>query len=61
MVAAKFDDKSYEFLLQILTERYYTTTNLDELAKINKLFKVLKYESKSWLTTVLDYKNGGKK
>lgn len=61
MVAAKFDDESYEFLLQILTERYYTTTNLDELAKINKLFKVLKYESESWLTTVLDYKNGGKK
>lgn len=60
MVAAKFDDESYEFLLQILTERYYTTTNVEELAKINKLYKILKYKSESWLTAFMNMKEGEK-
>ena len=60
MVVAKFDDESYEFLLKILTERYYATTNAEELAKINKLYKTLKYKSESWLTAFMDYKEGEK-
>lgn len=60
MVVAKFDDESYEFLLQILTERYYTTTDMDELAKINELYRILKYKSESWLTAFMNFKEGDK-
>lgn len=31
MICAEFDDKSYIYLLQLLNEKYYSTTDLDEL------------------------------
>lgn len=52
MICAEFDDKSYIYLLQLLNEKYYSTTDLDELKQINDLYKILKFRSESWLSQI---------
>lgn len=43
------DSIGYNYLIQILNERYYQTTDIKELKKINQLFKALGYRTESWL------------
>ena len=48
----ELDDFSYTYLLQILNEKYYQTTDISELQKINNLYKLLKFKSESWLSNI---------
>lgn len=50
MVTVDFDDESYKALITILQEKFYATTDLEELEKINKIFKKLHFESGTWLS-----------
>lgn len=46
----KLDEASYGFLIQILQERYYSTVDVEELRKINELYKALGHRSETWLS-----------
>lgn len=39
-------------LIQILNEKYYATTDLRMLRKINNIYKALKFKSETWLLEV---------
>lgn len=52
MIHICFDEKIYRSLLKILQEKYYSTTELDELSEINQIFKVLDCQSESWLSNI---------
>ena len=43
------DEMSYTYLIQLLNEKFYSTTKISELQQINKLYKILKFESETWL------------
>ena len=45
----ELDSASYEYLIHILNEKYYKTTDMEELRKINQLLKKLGYKTDSWL------------
>lgn len=47
-----FNDESYTYLIQILQEKYYSTTDIAELKQINEIYKALKFQSESWLSTI---------
>lgn len=53
----KLDEASYGYLIQILQERYYSTVDVEELRKINELYKALGHKSESWLSMVGAKKN----
>lgn len=46
------DEDSYTYLIQILNEKYYSTTNIIEMKKINNLYKLLKFKSESWISDI---------
>lgn len=46
------DDKNYTYLIKILNEKFYNTTDISELQKINNLYKILKFESETWLSKI---------
>lgn len=46
------NDELKEYLIQLLNEKFYTTTNLDELSKINQIYKLLGHETESWLSAI---------
>lgn len=48
----EFDDISYTYLIQILDEKYYSTTEIAEMQKINHLYKLLKFKSETWLSAI---------
>lgn len=48
----ELDENSYTFLIKILNEKYYSTTDISELQKINNLYKLLKVKSESWLSNI---------
>ncbi|SEU19034.1 hypothetical protein [Enterocloster clostridioformis] len=50
MEMIRLDDESYNYLIQIISEKYYQTTDIDELKKINQLYKKLKFKSETWLS-----------
>lgn len=52
IVRPTINDELYEYLIQLLNERFYTTTDLEELTKINSLFKVLNHQTESWLSAI---------
>lgn len=52
IVRPTINDELYEYLIQLLNERFYTTTDLEELTKINRLFKVLNHQTESWLSAI---------
>jgi hypothetical protein len=51
-VTVDIDDKNYEYLIKILNEKFYSTTDISELQKINNLYKILKFESEIWLSKI---------
>lgn len=46
----KLDEESYDWLIQMLQERYYSTVDVEELRKINELYKALGCKSETWLS-----------
>lgn len=52
IVTVDIDDKNYEYLIKILNEKFYSTTDISELQKINNLYKILKFESEIWLSKI---------
>jgi len=46
----KLDEASYSYLIQILQERYYSTVDVEELRKINEIYKALGCKSETWLS-----------
>ena len=39
-------------IIQLLNEKFYSTTKISELQQINKLYKILKFESETWLSKI---------
>ena len=52
IVRATINDELYDYLIQLLNERFYSSTDINELCKINKIFKALNYETESWLSAI---------
>ena len=52
IVTVDIDDKSYTYLIQLLTNKFYNTTDISELQQINKLYKILKFQSETWLSKI---------
>ena len=48
----ELDENSHAYLLQLLNEKFYSTTNLEELSKINRILKQFKCKSEPWLTAI---------
>lgn len=48
----ELNESSYEYLVQILQERYYSTNEVEELQKINEINKALGEKSEEWLALV---------
>lgn len=46
----KLNEDSYDWLIQMLQERYYSTVDVEELRKINELYKALGHRSETWLS-----------
>lgn len=53
----KLDEESYDWLIQMLQERYYSTVDVEELRKINELYKALGCKSETWLSMMEPKKN----
>lgn len=53
----KLDEESYDWLIQMLQERYYSTVDVEELRKINEIYKALGCKSETWLSMMEPKKN----
>ncbi|MDU5219189.1 MAG: hypothetical protein E6124_00930 [Blautia producta] len=51
-MTVELNDKGYIYLIQILEEKYYSTTDIAELKQINEIYKALKFKSESWLSNI---------
>lgn len=60
IVRPTINDELYEYLIQLLNERFYTITDLEELTKINRLFKALNHQTESWLSAISSGKSNSK-
>ena len=56
----KLDEESYNWLIQILQERYYSTVDVEELRKINEIYKALGCKSETWLSMMEPQKKNQK-
>lgn len=52
IVRATINDELYEYLIQLLNEKFYATNNVEELSKINQIFKLLNHQTVSWLSAI---------
>lgn len=48
------------YLISLLNEKYYSITDLGELAQINQIYKQLKFKSESWLSAIQTKKTNKK-
>lgn len=55
------DENTYSYLIKILDEKYYSTTDISELQKINNLYKILQFKSESWLSSIQPINSKNKK
>ena len=46
----KLDEANYGFLIQTLQGKYYSTVDVEELRKINEIYKALGCKSETWLS-----------
>lgn len=53
----KLDEESYDWLIQTLQEKYYSTVDIEELRKINEIYKALGCKSETWLSMMEPKKN----
>lgn len=61
IVRPSINDELYDYLIQLLNEKFYTTTDVNELYKINQLFKALGYQTESWLLAIQPKKSNSEK
>lgn len=47
MVLCELNQHDYIYLIQLLNEKYYQTTDIHELKQINSIYKQLKFKSES--------------
>ncbi len=52
IVKATINDELYDYLIQLLEQKFYSTTDLEELTKINGLFGALKHQTEPWLSEI---------
>ena len=52
MILCELNQHDYTYLIQLLNEKYYQTTNIHELKQINSIYKQLKFKSESWLNRI---------
>lgn len=52
IVRATINDELYEYLIQLLNEKFYATNDVEELSKINQIFKLLNHQTVSWLSAI---------
>lgn len=45
----ELDDVNRKYLIDLLQDKYYQTTDMQELSKINQIFKILNVETESWI------------
>ena len=48
----ELDEALQAYLIQILNEKFYSTTELEELTKINQLYQLLGHKTESWLSAI---------
>lgn len=48
-VTIELDDTNRKYLIDLLQDKYYQTTDMQELSKINQIFKILNVETESWI------------
>ena len=53
----KLNEDSYAYLIQMLQEKYYCTVDVEELRKINEIYKALGCKSETWLSMMEPKKN----
>ncbi len=51
-MAVQFDDMTYTYLIEILNEKFYSTTDMKEIMKIQSIYKALGYDSGSFVSTL---------
>lgn len=51
-MTVELNDECYTYLIQILQEKYYSTTDIAELKQINEIYKALKFKSETWLSNI---------
>lgn len=52
MILCELNQHDYTYLIQVLNEKYYQTTDIHELKQINSIYKQLKFKSESWLNRI---------
>mgnify|MGYP006065346451 FL=1 len=45
----ELDESNRKYLIDLLQDKYYQTTDMQELSKINQIFKILNVETESWI------------
>ncbi len=45
----ELDDTNRKYLIDLLQDKYYQTTDMQELSKINQIFRILNVEIESWI------------
>lgn len=45
----ELDETNKKYLIDLLQDKYYQSTDIQELCKINQLFKILNVETESWI------------
>ena len=45
----ELDESNRKYLIDLLQDKYYQTTDLQELSKINQIFRILNVETESWI------------
>ena len=53
----KLNEDSYAYLIQMLQQKYYSTVDVEELRKINEIYKALGCKSETWLSMMEPKKN----
>ena len=45
----ELDESNRKYLIDLLQDKYYQTTDMQELSKINQIFRNLNVETESWI------------
>ena len=45
----ELDESNRKYLIDLLQDKYYKTTDMQELSKINQIFRILNVETESWI------------
>lgn len=45
----ELDESNRKYLIDLLQDKYYQTTDMQELSKINQIFRILNVETESWI------------